>query len=174
MKRYLPDMYYKNIFTINYNNLKEKGIKCLLFDLDNTLVSPDTIEVSKELEDLIKKLKKDFLILIVSNSPRKRVEKISSKLKIDFYPFALKPMQKTLKKIKEKYNLKEKELAIIGDQFLTDMKYGFKGGILRIFVDPINDRDLKITSINRLLEKKIMKKYATNNLFWKGKYYDGR
>lgn len=35
--KYLPDMYKKNIFDINYDKLKKKGIKCLIFDLDNTL-----------------------------------------------------------------------------------------------------------------------------------------
>ena len=35
--KYLPDIYKKNIFDINYNKLKKKDIKCLIFDLDNTL-----------------------------------------------------------------------------------------------------------------------------------------
>ena len=38
MEKYVPDVYQKSIYTINYNKLKSNGIKCLLFDLDNTLV----------------------------------------------------------------------------------------------------------------------------------------
>ena len=34
IKRFLPDIYQDNIFKINYDKLKEKKIKCLLFDLD--------------------------------------------------------------------------------------------------------------------------------------------
>ena len=37
LKRFLPDMYQENIFKINYKKLKKQGIKCLLFDLDNTI-----------------------------------------------------------------------------------------------------------------------------------------
>ncbi len=37
MEKYIPDVYQKSIYTIDYSKLKEKGIKCLLFDLDNTL-----------------------------------------------------------------------------------------------------------------------------------------
>ena len=37
MEVYVPDMYQENIYKINYNNLSSRGIKCLLFDLDNTL-----------------------------------------------------------------------------------------------------------------------------------------
>ena len=37
LKRFIPDVYQENIFTINYKKLKKTGIKCLLFDLDNTI-----------------------------------------------------------------------------------------------------------------------------------------
>lgn len=38
MNYFYPDVYQKSIYTINYDKLKENGIKCLLFDLDNTCV----------------------------------------------------------------------------------------------------------------------------------------
>ena len=38
MELYVPDIYQENIYKINYNTLIYRGIKCLLFDLDNTLV----------------------------------------------------------------------------------------------------------------------------------------
>ena len=38
LEKYIPDAYQKSIYTINYNKLKDNGIKCLLFDLDNTSV----------------------------------------------------------------------------------------------------------------------------------------
>ena len=39
MELYVPDIYQENIYKINYDNLLSRGIKCLLFDLDNTLVT---------------------------------------------------------------------------------------------------------------------------------------
>lgn len=170
--KYLPDIYKKNIFDINYSKLKKKDIKCLIFDLDNTLAFIDSTKVEDKVKELITKLKKDFLVVIVSNSPKKRVSKFSEDLGVDSYPFALKPTIRTLKKIKSKYNLESKNIAIIGDQFITDMGYGYKGNITKIFVDPLAVKDLKITNINRYLEEKIMNKYSKNNLFKKGKYYE--
>ena len=102
MNKYLPDIYRKNIFDINYNKLKKKGIKCLIFDLDNTLALIDSVKVDVKVKELITKLKEDFLVVIVSNSPKKRVLKFSSDLEVDSYPFALKPTIRTLKKIKSK------------------------------------------------------------------------
>ena len=170
--KYLPDIYKKNIFAINYDKLKKKGIKCLIFDLDNTLALIDSTKVESSVQELINKLKKDFLVVIVSNSPKKRVSIFGKDLGVDSYPFALKPTIRTLKKIKAKYNLESKQIAIIGDQFITDMAYGYKGKITKIFVDPLAIKDLKITNINRYLEEKIMAKYNKNNLFKKGNYYE--
>ena len=39
MENFVPDIYKESIYTIDYKKLKQSGIKCLLFDLDNTLVS---------------------------------------------------------------------------------------------------------------------------------------
>lgn len=172
--KYVPDIYKKNIFDINYKNLKKEGVKCLIFDLDNTLALINQKKVESNVKELIDKLKKDFLVLIVSNSPKKRVTSFAKDLEIDCYYFALKPSIRTLKKIKTKYNLESSSIAIIGDQFITDMGYGYKGKIKKIFIDCLSNKDLKITNINRYLEKKIMDKYSKNNLFKKGKYYDGR
>ena len=169
--KYLPDIYKKNIFDINYDKLRKKDIKCLIFDLDNTLALIDSNKVDEEVRKLIKKLKKDFLVIIVSNSPKKRVSIFGKDLDVDYYPFALKPNIRTLKKIKAKYNLESSSIAIIGDQFITDMGYGYKGKITKIFVDPLAVKDLKITNINRYIEDKIMTKYSKDNLFKKGKYY---
>ena len=170
--KYLPDIYKKNIFDINYLKLKDKGIKCLIFDLDNTLALIDSTKVEDKVKELIAKLKKDFLIIIVSNSPKKRVSLFGNDLGVDYYPFALKPNIRTLKKIKSKYKLESSSIAIIGDQFITDMGYGYKGKITKIYVDPLATKDLKITNINRYLEDKIMSKYNKNNLFKKGNYYE--
>ena len=48
LKWFVPKMYKKNIFEINYEKLKEKGIKCIIFDLNNTLANVRKKEVSSE------------------------------------------------------------------------------------------------------------------------------
>ena len=170
--KYLPDIYKRNIFDINYKKLKDEGIKCLIFDLDNTLAKIDSVDIDNKTKELIERLKKEFIILIVSNSPKKRVKVFLDILDIDGYYFALKPSIRSLKRINDKYNLSNKNIAIIGDQFITDMKYGYKGKIKKIFVDPIAVKDLKITNINRFLENIIIKKYSKLNKFKKGEYYE--
>ena len=67
--KYLPDIYKKNIFAINYDKLKKKDIKCLIFDLDNTLALIDATKVESNVKELITKLKKDFLVEAVPQAP---------------------------------------------------------------------------------------------------------
>ena len=47
MNLFYPSIYNKNILNINYEKLKEKGIKLLIFDLDNTIISYETNELDK-------------------------------------------------------------------------------------------------------------------------------
>ena len=68
MNLFYPSIYNKNILNINYEKLKEKGIKLLIFDLDNTIISYETNELDKEVIHLFKKLKKDFKIVVLSNT----------------------------------------------------------------------------------------------------------
>ena len=52
MNYFYPDAYQKSIYTINYDKLKENGIKCLLFDLDNTCVPYIDRTPTKKLKNL--------------------------------------------------------------------------------------------------------------------------
>ena len=53
-----PDIYQENIYNINYKKLKKDGIKCLAFDLDNTITEPHSYEINKNTIKLIKDLQK--------------------------------------------------------------------------------------------------------------------
>ena len=41
-----------------------------------------------------------------------------------------------------------------------------------ILVDPLGEKDLKITGLNRKIEEKIVKRYEKRGLFERGKYYE--
>ena len=75
MEKYVPDIYQKSIYTIDYDKLKARGIKCLLYDLDNTLVPFDVKEANQKIKNLFDELKeKGFKVIIFSNSPKTRLK----------------------------------------------------------------------------------------------------
>ena len=156
MNIYQPNFVYKNILEIDYNALYEKGIRLLLFDLDNTIAGYKINEVTSEIIDLFNKLKTKFKIILLSNSLKKRVEKFADALNIDYIALAFKPFGFNFKKaIGDK---KKEECIMIGDQLFTDIKGGNKVGIYTILVNPLTDYDPIFSRLNRYREKKIKKK----------------
>ena len=168
MNKFKPSIYKKSIFDINYDLLKNKKIKVIAFDLDNTIVPYDEKEPNKEVIALVKKLKKDFIVVVTSNNFHGRVKYVSDILDCDFLCNLLKPSKKLKKLIINKYQVKMQEVCIIGDQLITDIFLGNRLGMTTILVDPIKDKDFKITFFNRFLEKRIIKKINLR----KGNYYE--
>ena len=116
---FVPDMYQKSIYNIDYKKLKKNGIKCLIFDLDNTLTPVNLKSPSKKLKDLMEDLKNlKFKLIIVSNATKKRVEPFKDILCIDSAYLSLKPFRRKYQKVLKIYNFKENEIACIGDQLL--------------------------------------------------------
>lgn len=171
MSLFRPDMYKKNIFEIDYKKLKKDGIKCLIFDLDNTLGLIEHEKCPEETRKLIKKLEKDFLIFISSNNTQQRIDPYLEDLGIKGVAWSLKPSTRSLRKIRKNEKLKKDEMVMIGDQIVTDILAGKRYKIKTILVDPLGKKDLKITGLNRLIENKIVKYYEKRDLFERGKYY---
>ena len=171
MNYFKPTKYYKNIYEINYDKLKKMGIKCLVFDLDNTLGLIVNKTCPKESVNLIKKLKNDFNVVVCSNNTKKRLEPYLNKLGIEGYSWSFKPTTIGLNKISKKYKLKKEEMCIIGDQILTDVFSGKLYNIMTILVDPMGKKDLKVTRVNRLIENIIIKSYSKKGVFERGSYY---
>lgn len=172
MGYFKPTKYYKDIYSINYEALKEEGIKCLLFDLDNTLGLISHKKCPKKTKQLLKKLQEEFCIFICSNNTRRRIEPYLKDLGVGGVSWSLKPSTRALNKIKKNYNFKKKEMVMIGDQIVTDVLAGKRFKIKTILVDPLGKADLKITGLNRKVEERIIKRYEKKGEFKRGNYYE--
>lgn len=168
MNIFIPNMYQKDIFSINYLKLKDKGFKLIIFDLDNTIGSIHEKKCNIKTSNFLNSLNKDFKIVIVSNSLPKRVSLFCENIECEIFSLSLKPTLKSIRKIKNKYHIPYDKMVIVGDQIMTDIFVGNRKGLFTILVDPIKDIDFKITGFNRKIEKIINKK---NNIV-KGNYYE--
>lgn len=154
----IPNFYYDNIFEIDYNHLKNNNIKGLLFDLDNTLTNPRTKLIDDKTIIFLKKLEKEFKVLIVSNNSNKRIG-FALKNNFNYVYRAFKPFKKGFKKALKQINLNKENLVMIGDQLLTDVKGANSFGIKSLLVSPLSYQDEKLVSkINRFREKRKLKK----------------
>jgi len=168
MSKFRPNLYYKSIFDINYDRLKKDNIKVLIFDLDNTIVTVDNDIPTNEVVKLFKKVSRDFKVFIASNNLKERVRKIGNYLDVHAFYSVSKPSKKIKKLLQNKYDVEMSEVAIIGDQIMTDIFMGNRLGALTVLVDPLGEKDLKITFFNRTVEKIVMKKINLK----RGEYYE--
>ena len=172
MKRFVPKMYQKSIYTINYAKLKKRGVRCLLFDLDNTCVGYHEKNPTKELEILFKKLQKmGFLVILFSNASRKRLVPFE-RLGVLCHPFSKKPLQGNFRKILRENGLLSNEVCMIGDQLFTDICGGNQAGVVTCLVDPVTEVDFIATRLFRALEGFIYRKMRKGNILNKGEYYE--
>lgn len=82
----------------------------------------------------------------------------------------MKPLSKGYKKLKFK-SIKNNQIAMIGDQLLTDVWGAKRMGYMAILTDPIKEeKDMILTKINRFIEKLIFNN--KNNSLERGHYYD--
>ena len=167
------DMYQKDLFSINYKKLKEMGIKVLVFDLDNTIIEKKKNVVDDKVKELFKRLKKDFKVIIISNTwNRKKIEYVSKKLDIEYIMNARKPFKYGYNKAKGLSNTSVRNICMIGDQLLTDILGAKKMGYYCCLVDPIHQSELILTKFNRLIEYFIFKRLNKKYNIRRGNYYD--
>ena len=172
MEIYVPDIYQKNIYEIDYENLLARGIKCLIFDLDNTLVTILETMPREETKDLFKKIKKKgFKIYIASNSIKARVKPFHEELKVEFIYSVKKPHTEKISELINSTKFGLDEIAMIGDSMMDDVVCGNTIGVTTILLDQISKREYPLARIRRMKEKKIQKKLRDKNLFTKGRYY---
>ena len=172
MDIFIPDVFQKSIYTINYKKLKKNGIKCLLFDLDNTIAPYKVNEPDVKVKELFARLEEDFKVIIISNSPKNRIRPFKEKLNVDCAYSSRKPFKTKYKKILEIYNFEIDEVACIGDQILTDILGANRMGFTSILVNRVAKYETIFTKFNRFFEGFILKNLAKKNILVSGEYYD--
>lgn len=109
--------------TIELEGLKNSGIKGVILDLDNTIVSEDDRYLSPGGEAWIKQAKLEgFKFFILSNGKRKyRVKLWTHRLDIPAINPARKPFPFAFRKALKCMQLQPKQVVVIGDSRHTDM-----------------------------------------------------
>lgn len=162
---FYPKSYFNNILDIDNNFLSKNNIKAILLDIDNTILDTDN-NMLEGIEDWVKNAQEHGIkFCILSNTNKKRkAERMSKILDIPFIYFAKKPLKFGFKKAKKiVQEEKNQNIAVIGDQVLTDVLGANRCKMYSILVAPLKDSDIWVTKLNRLLEKQILKKYFKKN-----------
>ncbi len=173
IKLFVPKMYIRNYKSLNLMKLKESGIKVLLCDIDNTLAPHDISLPDEDVAAFRDKVRSYGMeLVLISNNTKKRVSLFAAHLGVSYYASSLKPLPYVYRKIKKRYQVKYEEIALLGDQLITDMSGANYLGIYPILSAPLVERDIHFTKINRIIERVLFKSLKNKGYLSKGEYYD--
>lgn len=152
---FYPRLYVSSIFDINLDDLQQRGIKNMIFDLDNTIIERGAPEFPvKVMEWLDAVRKRGIRIAIVSNNRTRSAEKMAAKAGIPAVFNAIKPRRSPFKKVLRMLKAKPGETAVVGDQIFTDVVGGNRLGMYTILTKPMKGKEfIGTTLITRQLER---------------------
>lgn len=161
----IPDEYYIHFCSINFEKWRKRGIKNFILDLDNTLVPSGSVEISRDVVETVKSIKKWAKVCIVSNiifgrKRFRRVEKIAHILGVPFVCANFvqrKPKPYPFLKALDIMDALPNDTAMVGDQIFTDILGAKRLGLKAILVVPLGEDHWATRLIGvRKKEKKIL------------------
>lgn len=160
LNNFLPNKQISSIYELKPEDLREIGIKGLIIDLDNTLIPWNHTHASKEAKEWFEVFtKSEIKLLIISNNHVDRVTTFAYPQNIHYIGRAKKPLPFAFRQACKDLDLDKKEVAIIGDQLLTDVLGGNLACLYTILVDPLVNSDAPITRFNRKIESLLLERF---------------
>ena len=139
----LPVVVADQLTDLTVDFLKEKGVRLLMLDFDNTIVPYTTSTPTDEMERWLKDvLASDIQLCVVSNSRKDRVKIFCAKYGMDCITHANKPFSKGIRQCLAKYGIPASECALCGDQIFTDPLGGNCTGVRTILVKAIDNHNI--------------------------------
>lgn len=164
MELLYPRKHLDSIFDLNTAELRSRGIRGIIADMDNTLVPWNDRSVYPRLAAWFARLKKEgFRLCIVSNNTRERGGRLALDLGIPAIWYAVKPRRRAFRRALELMDLTAPETAVLGDQIFTDVLGGNRLGLYTILVRPLSDREFFWTRFVRKLERLVLERLQQEN-----------
>ncbi|MCC5911475.1 MAG: YqeG family HAD IIIA-type phosphatase [Clostridiaceae bacterium] len=158
MKLLTPDIYVESVLHLDLQKLKDRKIKGLIIDIDNTLVAWDIKYASEKTKEWLLNLKKEgFEVCLVSNNTEDRVVKFNEELKLPAIHRATKPRRGAFKKAMKTMKTNINNTAVIGDQIFTDVLGGNRMGLCTVLVVPIESKEFWWTTFVRRVERHVLR-----------------
>lgn len=158
----MPRYRVRRVTDLKPEELKRIGVKGLALDIDNT-IAYDSVETFIEgVPEWLKKVRESGLrLVIVSNALPGRARRISELAGVPAIGMSVKPLPFGFRRAAKRMGIRMSELAVVGDQLLTDIRGGNRCGAVTIFVDPARkeERNVKIFENRRRREKPVLEAF---------------
>jgi HAD superfamily phosphatase (TIGR01668 family) len=166
---FIPDRMFDSIHEITAEFLISCGIRAVVLDIDNTLVTYGMAKPTPEVLSWIEGLRTGGLsVAIASNNHRERVELFNEEIGAFITWESKKPSAKSIHMAASHFGVKESEIAIIGDQIFTDIWCARNAGSYAILVVPLKYKENLFFRFKRMCEKPFIRAYKKKNAKSKG------
>ena len=156
-----PDDYQPDIYHYTAEYLCARGIRFLMCDIDNTLVTYDDAEPTPRLLAWFDELRAAGITVgFMSNNDAARVERFNRDLGYTAFADAHKPLTGTMKRFLAESGYKKEEVAHLGDQIFTDVCMAHACGLTSLLVPPIKDVLTPFFRFKRMFEKPLVAYYV--------------
>lgn len=156
LKSFYPDYAVSSAYEIPYEVLYERGIRALIFDIDNTLTEHGKPATERTIA-LMERLKQiGFRVCLLSNNKEARVKMFNEKIQVNYIYKAGKPGRSGYERAMELLGSNKDTTVFVGDQLFTDVWGAKRVGIETWLVEPIDKQEEIQIVLKRYLEKPIL------------------
>ena len=155
-RKFYPEEYVDSSYTIDYGELYEKGIRGIIYDIDNTLVEHGKPATERAVKLFEKLTAIGFDTCLISNNKEPRVKPFAEAVGSKYVYDAHKPSRTNYIKAMELMGTDTGNTYFIGDQLFTDVYGANRAGIPSILVKPIHPKEEIQIVLKRKLEKIVL------------------
>lgn len=157
LKLLCPDDCVDTVLDIDLDELKRRGIRALILDVDNTLLGWESHELPADVLAWVEKAKQmGFRVCIASNGTKARVRKIADALQVPAISKAIKPRKRPFRRALKILGTSAQSTAVVGDQIFTDVLGGNRMDLYTILINPVSKRELRTTKMVRRVERRVL------------------
>lgn len=136
----LPRLMTDSLTDLTPELLREKNVRLLMLDFDNTIVPYTTDVPTADMERWLSRMNaSEIQICVVSNSHKDRVPDFCQARGIDCITHAKKPFSKGIRECLGKYGIPASQAALVGDQIYTDTLGANCAGVTSILIKAIHN-----------------------------------
>lgn len=158
--RLTPDLILDSFDALTADLLKEKDIRYLILDVDNTLIPYEETEPRPSVRVWLSEIKAAGIeVSFVTNNRKPRLAAFNATLGYPAFGNSAKPFRRNMKKAMHAMCADAAHTANMGDQIFTDVWAGRRMKLFTVLVPPIKDKRDLFTRFKRWLEKPFKRAY---------------
>ena len=162
LKAFYPKEMKESSYAIPYEELYKKGIRGVIFDVDNTLV-PHGAPADERALSLFEELRRiGMKTCLLSNNGEKRVSSFAAQVDSPYIFKGCKPSVKGYNRAMKLMGTERSTTIFVGDQLFTDVYGANRAGIYSFLVKPIHPKEEIQIVLKRYLESIVLHFYKSN------------